>query len=234
MIPTRVIASHIQAHLEKHDEHYLFVLAEKAQLDPRTIENYVSGERATCFFDNADRLLCAMGAPDLWRTDELSEYYYGVNLAMCQCACPGCLVTFKAIEAPLHCIVPGCDADHLSRGLCAKHRVYALYQGRRIAKARGVTDEHRFALRLLALHFPKIGKNGPTTKYCSKSCRESHERMMNGETTRRIKTRGDRCRNGHLRTPENTIIRKGGKQQCRICYNAASKRGYHRRKKGAA
>lgn len=79
-------------------------------------------------------------------------------------------------------------------------------------------------------------KQGGRKEYCSTACANSHKKG-----NRRVKhfrgkaQRGDhsrKCRNGHERTPENTIRLKSGKIRCRVCNNARSNEGYHR-KRGA-
>jgi hypothetical protein len=179
MIPTRVIASHIQAHLEKHEDTYLLVLAEKAEVDPTTITHYVSGERAAVEFDRADRLLCAMGLVDLWRS-ELHDYYYGVNLKLRQCEHPNCSVWFEPTTGP----------DTVRGGNAQRY----------------------------------------CTKACASSAKQGNVRRKKTNVRPVAGTHATVCRNGHKRTPENTIQLKSGKIRCRVCNNASSNRGYHRRR----
>jgi hypothetical protein len=78
---------------------------------------------------------------------------------------------------------------------------------------------------------------GGRKEYCSTACANSHKRG-----NRRVKhfrgkaQRGEhskKCRNGHERTPETTIHLKSGKIRCRLCNNARSNEGYHRKRASA-
>ena len=72
-------------------------------------------------------------------------------------------------------------------------------------------------------------------KYCSASCRHAARNQRIGRTHRVVKKhRGAMadagvCRNGHPRTPENTVLRKNGKRECRICKREANNDSYARR-----
>lgn len=99
---------------------------------------------------------------------------------------------------------------------------------------------------------PDPKAKGKKPIYCSKLCCDAASNMrVHGAHTRRFDgtdgepkrmkdygaagkpRRSKRCRNGHKRTPDNTIYLRSGMIRCRMCNNAASKRGYHNRKKRA-
>lgn len=83
---------------------------------------------------------------------------------------------------------------------------------------------------------PATDKGG-RKEYCSTACANSGKRG-----NRRIKhfkgramksEHSPKCRNGHDRTPDNTMYLKSGKIRCRICNNARSNAGYHRKRASA-
>ena len=85
----------------------------------------------------------------------------------------------------------------------------------------------------------KIPRSGVTSKkYCSRSCRTMHHRYLSGErpwpskSNNRERLTGEGgfvCRNGHERTPENTLYDRRGRR-CRICANETARRNYWNRK----
>ena len=87
----------------------------------------------------------------------------------------------------------------------------------------------------------KTPRGGPTGKrFCTPSCRIMSYRYRKGirpypsESSNRERITGEGgfvCRNGHERTPENTLHYKRGRR-CRLCANATARRG-HKRKKEA-
>jgi len=87
----------------------------------------------------------------------------------------------------------------------------------------------------------KTPRGGPTGKrFCTPSCRIMSYRYRKGirpypsESSNKERITGEGgfvCRNGHERTPENTLYDKRGRR-CRLCANATARRG-HRRKKEA-
>lgn len=73
----------------------------------------------------------------------------------------------------------------------------------------------------------KAPQSGVTAKrFCSEECREAAARKRNGQ--RVTETPGwpwqYECKNGHERTPENTIIRKNGDKQCLTCRREGDRR----------
>jgi hypothetical protein len=49
------------------------------------------------------------------------------------------------------------------------------------------------------------------------------EPVARGENVRRAATTRSTCRNGHPRTPENTMVKADGRRECRPCYRQARK-----------
>lgn len=195
------------------------ITAEKAGCDWTTVANIITQKRETCDFNTADELLCALGQPQLWRTEPLSDVYFNIDLSKTVCANPGCTVEFHdphyAKLAPAFCLYEGCKEEPKARGLCNRHYIQAKRDG--------------------VLHtFPSFFA-GRLTMYCSEACRQSAYQMSKGITTKRQKNylndRDKKCRNGHPRTPENTSIRKNGKIECAVCKRDANRASYHRRQK---
>lgn len=115
----------------------LAVLAERAGVAFGTLEKYVyeyAGHRSM-LFDDADKILCALGKVDLWR-GELNEYYENVNLHLAQCAHPNCLVWYEPTRSN-HIYCSTACANSAKRG------------NRRIKhfKGKAMKGEHSFRCR---------------------------------------------------------------------------------------
>jgi len=173
----------------------------------------------TLDFNTADALLVSMGRFDEWIYDETLAYFYAnVDLSWYECECPGCSVMIQAPpEQPALCVMDGCDSEPKARGLCNAHYI--------AAKKDGVLDQ-----------FPNYFA-GPRTRYCSTQCRQSAYHQRKGTTSSRrkgyLKTRDQKCRNGHLRTPENTYVRptgvNAGKRECLLCKRDSNNRSHAKR-----
>lgn len=57
-----------------------FDLAEKTGYSERSIDGVMTKRRKTCDFDFADKLMCALGRPDLWRVEPLVDIYLHIDL----------------------------------------------------------------------------------------------------------------------------------------------------------
>lgn len=55
-------------------------LAFQSGITIRTLSRYFSGQNKYIDFDNADRILCALGIAYLWYQKPLSDYYWNVSL----------------------------------------------------------------------------------------------------------------------------------------------------------
>lgn len=111
-IPTKVIVPFIQEYLNAYqmDEETstvgpVQVLADRAGLHSDSLRNYLGYRKQTMDFDMADRLICAIGRPMLWRS-ELLEWYERVDLSdppkppppkygLIRCFRPGCTQMFE-------------------------------------------------------------------------------------------------------------------------------------------
>lgn len=68
-------------------------------------------------------------------------------------------------------------------------------------------------------------------KYCSAECRKAYSALARVETGDR-----SRCRNGHTRTPKNTIIERNGektRKRCKDCRTAAERKKYWKKRVAA-
>jgi hypothetical protein len=216
-VPSFIVTQALTQHLSENDRNTLAaidVLAEKASIPYETLETwYVNPERGRSVdFNAADRLLAAAGLWHWWY-NRFRDYYEHVNLNMTKCGCPGCEVMIEQSKHPL-CRIEGCTEVGKTRGLCNRHELQARRDG--------------------TIHYyePVGRKDGIDKQYCSKACRTAAAKIREGVTKRRRKNylnTGDKCRNGHDRTPENTYHRRNGKEECIICRREANKASYHAR-----
>lgn len=62
-------------------------------------------------------------------------------------------------------------------------------------------------------------------RYCSPQCNHAAYKIRSGRNQRRLvaahRDQSKRCRNGHVRTPENTKTLYDGRRTCRVCFNAS-------------
>lgn len=217
-VPSEPILAILRSHVRKADGDSpldqmgeLYWIAHRSGIPYDTLVTYMGAGRIQSIdFNTADALLCAMDKHEYWRGPDLCDIYYGVDLTWETCACNGCERNFQ----------PGFDS--LGR---PKHTIYC-----------------SSACRVSAWK----QNHGRNTKRMSASkrdlrthCRNGHKRSEVGVDARGTclqclsDRRTEKCRNGHERTPENTIERRNGKIQCRICNNEASKSAYHRRREVA-
>lgn len=203
-------------------------VAERAGVPLTTLVTWVEQpDRAGAMpFNVADRLLCASEQWILWY-GELSEYYMRVNLNVRECAHPDCKVEFEVKPPLLVCTVEGCTEDHYSRGMCHKHEAKARYHARKESERTG-----RTCAEIMDERHPKVsngrGVDPLRREYCSRECAMSGKKG-NRRHKKMSVPRGTQtpvCRNGHKRTPENTIVLGSGKVRCRQCNRDASARAY--------
>lgn len=62
----------------------------KAGVDEALVRRIISGEKDSCEFDTADKILCALGSPMAWHSPELEHVYQSINLGWKKCDLPSC------------------------------------------------------------------------------------------------------------------------------------------------
>lgn len=130
----------------------------------------------------------------------------------------------------------GVDFDLADRLFCALGRP-DVWRGELLDVYEGMQILERCAHPDCSVCFAPPLHGGRRKRYCSQSCADSGRRGL-----RRIKhfrgraqlKHSAKCRNGHLRTPENTIHLQSGRIRCRVCNNATSNRLYHAKRASQA
>lgn len=103
-IPARIVLDEIRAYLSKHEAEeieggLIAGIARKGQVSSDTIYTWLGQDRVQSIdFDTADKILLYLLGPDAWR-NEYAEYYYGVNLNVKKCGCPGCETMIEVVSA---------------------------------------------------------------------------------------------------------------------------------------
>lgn len=77
---------------------------------------------------------------------------------------------------------------------------------------------------------PQGGRKHFCSTECANSSKRGNKRIKHFKGKAMKTDHSAKCRNGHARTPENTIRLKSGKIRCRVCNNAVSNAGYHRKR----
>lgn len=126
----------------------------------------------------------------------------------------------------------GADFDLVDRLFCALGRP-DVWRGELLDIYEGMRLLERCAHPDCSAQFLQPSHGCRRKRYCSQACADSGRRGY--RRIKHFKGRAQRkhsakCRNGHQRTPENTITLKSGRIRCRICNNATSNRGYHAKK----
>lgn len=208
-VPVEEFAPVLRRLLTSYDAEGHEVVADKAGIHVDTLTKILSEERESCEFDIADKLLCALSAPQLWY-GELSHIYYAIDLAWETCACPGCEATFPLeldtlgrIKQTLYCSTACRTAAHKIR-----HGVHK----QRLPKHR--RDHERFCRN----GHPKTPENIVTFSNGTRTCRlckqSSATKYRRAKGAKPLETH---CKKGHPRTPENTNYFANGRRTCRIC-----------------
>ena len=100
----------------------------------------------------------------------------------------------------------------------------------------GTRLAHRIAYELLVGPIPEGMRLGHIVCHNPLCVKLAHLRVLTQSESASQNSRRARrwssplvCRNGHVRTPENTAIKRPGKIMCRICERAAYRRYYERK-----
>lgn len=185
------------------------VIAERAGISLDTITRILSGERESCEFDIADKLLCALHAPQLWY-GELSHIYYAVDLMWEKCACPGCEATFTL------------EVDTMGRikqtRYCSTACRTAAFKIRKGVHKQRLPKSRRDPEKFCRNGHPKTPENVVEFTNGTRTCRIcKQESAKKYRIARGAQTRETHCKQGHPRTPENTQWFSNGRRTCRVC-----------------